>query len=60
MKKIKRYLSNKLYEFAEWFFKKLYDEPTYEELETKVYRLEREIDELEEEVDYYKEAMRHR
>lgn len=43
-----------LYKFAEWFFKKLYDEPTYEELQDKIYKLELKIEDLEDDLDYYK------
>ena len=52
-------LEKLIYKFADWLFKKLYDEPTYNELETKVYRLERENEELKEQVEYYEEVRRY-
>ena len=41
-------MKNLIYKFAEWLFKRLYDEPTYEELESKCGRLEYIVEELQE------------
>jgi hypothetical protein len=45
-----------IYKFADWLYEKLYDEPTYRELEDKVFALESENDELKEDVKYWREA----
>lgn len=42
-----------IYKFADWLFQKLYDEPTYYELEQKCMKLESKVEELEEAL-YYK------
>lgn len=43
------------YKFADDLYKELYDEPSYSELEDRVYKLEALVEALEETVDYYRE-----
>lgn len=43
------------YKFADDLYTELYDEPSYSELEDKVYKLEALVEALEETVDYYRE-----
>ncbi|SDG62101.1 hypothetical protein SAMN04244560_02656 [Thermoanaerobacter thermohydrosulfuricus] len=43
------------YKLADDLYKELYDEPSYSELEDKVYKLEALVEALEETVDYYRE-----
>lgn len=43
------------YKFADDLYAELYDEPTYGELEDRVYKLEALVEALEETVNYYRE-----
>jgi hypothetical protein len=43
------------YKLADDLYKELYDEPSYSELEDKVYKLEAQVEALEETLDYYRE-----
>ena len=40
------------YKFADGLYKELYDEPSYKELEDRVYSLENVIEELEDRLEY--------
>jgi len=43
------------YKLVDDLYKELYDEPSYSELEDKVYKLEALVEALEETLDYYRE-----